>query len=333
MALSDIKDPESVIAAMREYDDIGPKAFKKKYKLDTAKKLFVKYEGRDYPAKAILGAAHGYATSLGHLTGKDFKSSKPAVVKRLTALGFEVIDTSTKSEDWTDEEIRVAVEVYLEMLDLHQSGEQFVKADFRRRTLAGPLSTRNESAYEYRMQNISAVMESKFGLEWLKGYPPAKQVGPGPTAKIAKVLEEKLGLPAKHYETTTDETELERETSEARKRLKSARKKPRPQGASNPKSSEKTATVYERDPLVKAWVLDNARGVCECCGKNAPFISANGEPFLEVHHVKRLADEGPDTVENAVALCPNCHREAHYCLDREAWKERMYSTVARLVRY
>ena len=33
---------------------------------------------------------------------------------------------------------------------------------------------------------------------------------------------------------------------------------------------------------------------------------------LEVHHTKPLAEGGEDTVNNAEALCPNCHKEAHY---------------------
>ncbi|WP_413817679.1 HNH endonuclease [Pseudomonas viridiflava] len=33
---------------------------------------------------------------------------------------------------------------------------------------------------------------------------------------------------------------------------------------------------------------------------------------MEVHHKIRLADGGLDTLENAVALCPNCHRATHY---------------------
>jgi 5-methylcytosine-specific restriction endonuclease McrA len=30
------------------------------------------------------------------------------------------------------------------------------------------------------------------------------------------------------------------------------------------------------------------------------------------HHVKQLAHGGEDTVENAIAVCPNCHRKAHH---------------------
>ncbi|WP_256325004.1 HNH endonuclease signature motif containing protein [Nitrosomonas sp. Nm132] len=38
----------------------------------------------------------------------------------------------------------------------------------------------------------------------------------------------------------------------------------------------------------------------------------DGSPYLEVHHKIPLAFGGEDTVVNAIALCPNCHREAHY---------------------
>ncbi|MGC8519123.1 MAG: HNH endonuclease [Steroidobacteraceae bacterium] len=31
-----------------------------------------------------------------------------------------------------------------------------------------------------------------------------------------------------------------------------------------------------------------------------------------MHHVRRLADGGADTVNNAVAVCPNGHRGLHH---------------------
>lgn len=43
----------------------------------------------------------------------------------------------------------------------------------------------------------------------------------------------------------------------------------------------------------------------------APFIDAKGEPYLEVHHIIWLSHGGADTIENTVALCPNCHRKMH----------------------
>ena len=82
---------------------------------------------------------------------------------------------------------------------------------------------------------------------------------------------------------------------------------------------------------VKAWVLEQADGVCECCRAKAPFQDTNGLPFLEVHHVRKLADGGSDTIGNAVALCPNCHREMHYGMHAKELVERLLSQVQRLI--
>jgi hypothetical protein len=74
-----------------------------------------------------------------------------------------------------------------------------------------------------------------------------------------------------------------------------------------------TTTAFARSPIVVAATLKRADGFCEKCGDAAPFASrATGEPYLEVHHIKRLADSGDDHPSNAIALCPNCHRELHH---------------------
>ena len=71
--------------------------------------------------------------------------------------------------------------------------------------------------------------------------------------------------------------------------------------------------VYDRNPDVVAEVLTQANGICADCNKPAPFRKrSNGDPYLEVHHIKRLVDGGEDTVKNAKAVCPNCHRKAHH---------------------
>lgn len=73
------------------------------------------------------------------------------------------------------------------------------------------------------------------------------------------------------------------------------------------------AFVYARNPDVVAEVLVRANGACELCSKPAPFRRAkDSSPYLEVHHKIKLADNGEDTVGNAIAVCPNCHRQAHF---------------------
>lgn len=74
-----------------------------------------------------------------------------------------------------------------------------------------------------------------------------------------------------------------------------------------------TASVFRRNPDVVAAVLARAKGLCEDCKNPAPFARlSDGTPYLEVHHLKQLAQDGHDTVGNAVAPCPNCHRKAHH---------------------
>jgi hypothetical protein len=80
-----------------------------------------------------------------------------------------------------------------------------------------------------------------------------------------------------------------------------------------PTRVEITTSVFDRNPDVVAEVLLRAEGVCEGCSQPAPFVRrSDGTPYLEVHHRIPLADGGEDVPENAVALCPNCHRAAHY---------------------
>ncbi len=72
-------------------------------------------------------------------------------------------------------------------------------------------------------------------------------------------------------------------------------------------------TIFVRNPDVVAEVLLRAGGYCERCKKRAPFLKAKDQtPYLEVHHKLQLADGGKDSVDNATALCPNCHRELHH---------------------
>ncbi len=94
-------------------------------------------------------------------------------------------------------------------------------------------------------------------------------------------------------------------SEERRKRLKVAPKKPR--------VVYTLSSSFKRNPDVVAEVLELAHGVCGKCGSYTPFVKkSNGEPYLEVHHKVQLSNGGDDTVENAIDLCPNCHRKWHY---------------------
>lgn len=95
------------------------------------------------------------------------------------------------------------------------------------------------------------------------------------------------------------------DTTARRKRLASAPKKPL--------FYYEPVLIYVRNPDVVAEALFQAKGTCGSCGAKAPFERRSDKtPYLEVHHVKPLAEGGYDSLDNVIALCPNCHRKAHF---------------------
>jgi 5-methylcytosine-specific restriction protein A len=68
----------------------------------------------------------------------------------------------------------------------------------------------------------------------------------------------------------------------------------------------------KRSQIVKRYALVRAKGICENCNADAPFVTTSDKPFLEVHHIFSLADDGPDETQNVAAVCPNCHRKLHF---------------------
>lgn len=88
-------------------------------------------------------------------------------------------------------------------------------------------------------------------------------------------------------------------------------------GYVDPKTREHLVKTFYRDPDVNRYAKSLAAGKCELCGKPAPFTDLEGNPYLETHHVKWLSRGGTDTIDNVVALCPNCHSRMHVLDDNE----------------
>lgn len=82
-------------------------------------------------------------------------------------------------------------------------------------------------------------------------------------------------------------------------------------GKSKVGSRPTTVRQHQRNEYVVEHAKRRAKGNCELCKEPAPFKDTDGRPYLETHHVEWLAKGGADTIENTVALCPNCHRLMH----------------------
>ena len=221
-------------------------------------------------------------------------------------------------QNWSRKELEASVRSYLEMRQKDLDGKKYKKKEYYQRLSAE--FSRTEKSFEYRMQNISYVF-SLMGRDWVKGLKPAKNVGVNVFREIEEIiaaLENKL--PNEYASFQNDVINS----------LKNKQKLP-PTGTKKPKRSQTSATKYVRAPEVVAWILNFANGICECCKKPAPFYREDGTSFLEVHHLKQLADEGSDTTTNAIAICPNCHRELHFGKNKSDLKMKVYESVDRLI--
>lgn len=73
-----------------------------------------------------------------------------------------------------------------------------------------------------------------------------------------------------------------------------------------------TKGEHKRNPALRNACLVAADHTCARCGF----------PAEVAHHVHHLEDGGPDTLENLVALCNDCHQEWHRWGSRNtSWSE------------
>lgn len=90
---------------------------------------------------------------------------------------------------------------------------------------------------------------------------------------------------------------------------------------------------FVRNPYVVAGALIRAQKNCEMPGCSSTlFAKDDGSVYLEVHHVHPLGEGGDDSLENAAAVCPSCHRELHFGKERMQRRTVLKSYIATLRR-
>ena len=111
---------------------------------------------------------------------------------------------------------------------------------------------------------------------------------------------------------------LSREVIQSRAKLSSKK----------PGSRQVKSTQFQRNEYVVEETKLRAKGICQLCMQAAPFSNKNNEPYLETHHIVWLARGGDDSLDNTVALCPNCHRKMHI-LDLESDKKILLDLIGK----
>jgi len=88
---------------------------------------------------------------------------------------------------WGNEELLASVEAYRWMAKQQEDGIGFTKKQVYQELAAR--FGRTAKAFEYRMQNISAVLD-ELNLPWIPGLKPAKNVGTDMKAKLIQYVQD-----------------------------------------------------------------------------------------------------------------------------------------------
>jgi 5-methylcytosine-specific restriction protein A len=337
--------------AIAEFDVLERAAFLQKYGFRRSRGYFLQYNGKPYDSKAIAGAAHAYVGSgFQPLSPSEFSGGDKTVAKRLRDLGFVVLEPSNSRPVGIPFEVgrlyhrqRDIHQVFggqerggistpdgcpFVFLFTGESGEQFGYSDGWRPDgifaytgegqkgdmtfVRGNRAIRDHMADGRDLLLFEATV-TKGNYRFLGCFAFAGWEtidAPDRDAQPRKAIVFEL-VPVAEVEPAPpvdqDESDLKSKSlSELRAIALGA--------AATPKapSKESQRTYYVRSVKVKAYVLKRANGCCEACKQAAPFLRKDGTPYLEPHHIKRVADGGPDHPQSVGAVCPTCHRLIHH---------------------
>lgn len=314
MSLSSLTK-ESVVLAMKEFDELGSEVFLHKYGFKKAKKYWLLFEGIKYPSKAIAGVAHGYATG-SILYGSSFTGGEASVGRRLRALGFEVY-VEPNNPDWNRDELVLALELYSlsEGSTPGKTSRQVIELSDYLKKIHAWLGTkaggtfRNPNGVALKLMNFRALDPT---------YTSQNKVGMKSGNKLEKSLwQEFFGRP----EALREEARIIRAAYEALAVGEGASysEDDVPYEASEGGLVFRLHKRYERDrkiiALKKAKARKSGSLKCEVCSFDfGATYGALGDDYIEVHHVRPVSTLGAGyktSLKDLALLCANCHRMAH----------------------
>lgn len=303
-----------VLKAIAEFDTLGRADFLAAYGFKPSREYVLRHEGKEYDSKPIWAVAHKWDADVARpLRFDEFSGGAADAVKKLQALGFEVVKEPS-NPDWTWDEHVLALELYMrdptttpghgskEVLEL----SALLNALARRSGLVGNDRFRNPNGVYMKLMNFrrldpAVLAEGKKGLS--QGAAGEERVWNAYAGKL-----DELRVRAAAIRLAIDDTEVdlvpaaddyEAEEGGVILRLH--------------KSRERDRKLIAKK---KAQVLaQTGKLACEPCGFDFQEAYGDaGEGFIEAHHRKPVSTlkKGEKTrLADLALVCANCHRVLH----------------------
>ena len=192
-------------------------------------------------------------------------------------------------DDWTHEQLAAAVEAYRWMQVRTAEGLKLNKTQLYRDLALK--HGRTIKAWEYRMQNISHVLD-QLDQKWIEGLKPAKNVGPEVTGALIKLL--KVGPPSAVSPATLT-------------RLDQQRQLVNQSGYFLPENVED-----QRDRLLRSIVQRQGQrefraALLEAYGNKCAMTGCGVVDVLEAAHIHRYMGKETNIISNGLLLRADVH--------------------------
>ncbi|MHC5177448.1 HNH endonuclease [Serratia rhizosphaerae] len=356
---------EAVLQAMQESDQIGRDKFLKIYGFKPSRKYHLQHNGKRYDSKAIVAVACGYEFGQ-PLKSKDFSGGAKTVVPVLQKLGFEVLETphpfgylvsgtlyqrkalrdlyggQYQGGIWTPKDFPVI------FIFTGESGQEYGYQDGWTKDGSFIYTGEGQKGDMAFTRGNKAILEHKEkGKDIFLFEDKAKENGvryagmfecdtweyidcPDVDGNQRKGIRFNLFPVHSQQEIDIEDSHFSSTPSQEKENIAQLRGKALKASmtTSTHQHSDNKRSWYKRSEDVKRYVLKRAAGICESCEQPAPFKKKNGTPYLEPHHTKRLADEGPDHPKWVGAICPTCHRRIHSGEDGEEVNKKLMQKIA-----
>ncbi len=310
MTLNALTDRKSVLAAIAEFESLGRSNFLKKYGFRESRTYFLLHENTRYDSKAIAGAAYGYQYPFeGPLAAEEFSGGEQTVVKKMEDLGFEIERIKIRNPAWTEDELILALDLYLRRGLLGDKDPELVELSNLLRSLPiYPLSERtsnfrNPNGVSRKLSNFSNHDPSYTGKPTKGNHLDGKvyETWIHRRSELKEVVEAiKISQAGNHLTQVPEPDEDEIEAPEGRLLYRRHRTRERSQKLKKKK--------------IDAVIRSGKKIACEICDFNfAYFYGERGEGYIECHHIKPLHESGETKTQlkDLALVCSNCHRIIH----------------------
>ena len=157
------------------------------------------HDEKRYAPKAVVGLACRYSIER-MLQPEEFSGGEAPGQANfvLRKLGFNVVKKADEEKetqtgkDWSENEVRLIVADYFDMLEAELLGKTYKKSEHRK-SLIPQLSGRSEGSIEFKHQNVSGVLV-ELGLPYIEGYKPRSNYQSILATQVESFLDQRPGF-------------------------------------------------------------------------------------------------------------------------------------------